>query len=65
MIITAPRDGSRVLLWAYTETPPAPPSVMVGYHDIAFGWVSLGCAGLMPVIPTHWMPLPEGPNKGE
>jgi hypothetical protein len=61
-IETAPRDGSTILLWARSETPPdATSSVMVGRYDISFGCVTASY-GVMPIVPTHWMPLPNAPH---
>jgi hypothetical protein len=45
-------------------TPRGPSVVMIGYSDIAFSWISsFGSAGLVSVVPTHWMPLPDAPNS--
>jgi hypothetical protein len=59
-IDTAPRDGSRVLLWqvngphAYATT-----GSFREYLPGAPDW--RGSAGT-PFTPTHWMPLPEPPE---
>jgi len=51
-IDTAPRDGSRILLWLPNH---APGRVVVGAWSFDY---------LEPEFwhPTHWMPLPKGPT---
>jgi hypothetical protein len=62
-IETAPRDGSKILLWARVHSPAdATSSVMVGLFDISFGWVTASYGGT-PIVPTHWMPLPNSPTS--
>jgi hypothetical protein len=58
-IETAPRDGSKILLWARIDKPAdATSSVMIGLFDISFGWIT----DVTPIVPTHWMPLPNAPH---
>jgi hypothetical protein len=62
-IETAPRDGSKILLWARIDTSAdSTSSVMVGLFDISFGWVTASYGGT-PIVPTHWMPLPNAPTS--
>ena len=57
----APRDGTKLLLWArFATRPDAAASVVVGRYDHSFGWVSAS-AGVIPIVPTHWMSLPDAP----
>jgi hypothetical protein len=61
LLETAPRDGTKLLLWGRFPTPAdATASVVVGRYDHSFGWVSAS-AGVIPIVPTHWMPLPDAP----
>ena len=58
----APRDGTRVLLYA-----PDSPDAGVGYYVADYGrWFSqdddFNRWAVMP--PTHWMPLPTPPSEG-
>jgi hypothetical protein len=63
-IQTAPRDKDRMLLWAQLSVPGSPHSVMIGRLDDGMGWVvDDHPAGMIQIVPTHWMPLPEGPNS--
>jgi len=58
---TAPRDGTKLLLWARVHnSTDAAASVVVGRYDITFGWVGAS-AGVILIVPTHWMPLPDAP----
>lgn len=50
---TAPKDGTEILLWDIKNF------AIVGYwHRVADHWTS----GDYALVPTHWMPLPEGPK---
>lgn len=62
---SAPRDGTRVLLW-YEELEP---HTIQGQWDADFGWVDVwnndkieGDSG--SIWPTHWQPLPSPPGGG-
>jgi hypothetical protein len=62
-IETTPRDGSKILLWARIHTQAAATSsFMIGLYDISFGWVTASY-GVTPIVPTHWMPLPNAPTS--
>jgi len=79
-IETAPRDGTPVLLWAVREGwEDRGPCRICGWGD-EYGWSLYGAAGAEPFAgmprnnrvqrldqcqPTHWMPLPAPPDKGE
>ena len=69
-IASAPRDGTRVLLWLDTRNPRDTPyveQVCDGEHvvqaDIGFWDEDPGC-WRAPIIgePTHWRPLPAPPR---
>ena len=59
-IETAPKDGTKVLLWADGQVeigdwlPDAHP-----WNDTSW-WIEGG--QITARNPTHWMPLPEAPN---
>lgn len=65
-IETAPRDGTRILAWIprgnnkheviWMGTLPSGRVRWLFSH----GWISAG-----DFQPTHWMPLPAPPTKGE
>ena len=52
----APKDGKRILLWAY----------WAGLSDVEIGaWLAREWRlkdGRSPARPTHWMPLPFAPE---
>ena len=56
-ISTAPIDGAAVVVWQTGKTP------VVAYMSqcLGFGWQSI--PGDKRYEPTHWMPLPDPPNK--
>lgn len=64
-IQSAPRDGTRIILWAFrsnVEGLPMRPFLIEGR------WVDLGDGGYWEtafnkVHPTNWMPRPEPPHK--
>jgi hypothetical protein len=61
LLETAPQEGTKLLLWARFDTPAdAAASVVIGRYDYSFGWVTAS-PGVIPIVPTHWMPLPEAP----
>jgi hypothetical protein len=71
-IVTAPRDGSRILLW-YPSTREDAGVAAEGFFDVLFDglfvaeWmVSRGSNHIDRRVrrPTHWMPLPDGPALG-
>lgn len=61
-ITTAPKNGTRVLL--IDENDPSPDAVCTGWWmmDEWRDYGDLGCNGQTEYEPTHWMPLPFGPN---
>lgn len=72
-IETAPRDGTPVLIcWA---APGYSASMAVAewdqdYAEMDFtdgvGWrdgSDYGCGGMIGAMPSHWMPLPEPPER--
>ena len=65
-IATAPKDGTHLLL--YGEYIPNEPTIMfgpgewIGFYIKSKGkWVEHG--ELDPIDVTHWMPLPQPPEK--
>lgn len=66
-IKTAPKDGTRVLLWC-DETPRIVVSEWAKFDEWQ-GWVfsDEALADIQPEgpsCPTHWMPLPPPPPSG-
>jgi hypothetical protein len=64
-IVTAPRDGSRVLLW-YPPTREDAGVAAEGFFDALFDGVWMVSRGSSHIDrrvrkPTHWMPMPDGP----
>lgn len=61
-IETAPRDGSRVLLYAWSEPHRTYIKLFGTYEQHVNLWkFEFGFA--YPPRPTHWMPLPPPPNN--
>jgi hypothetical protein len=63
-IETAPQDGTPVLLFARAKHARASIRI-VGWFRRDIGWIE-GC--FMPnqptgIVPTHWMPLPDFPDR--
>lgn len=64
-IETAPRDGTKIDLWAgYMERVPD-----AKFHTVRGLWAYWGLNDFeqmdwvrLPLAPTHWMPIPEGPT---
>jgi hypothetical protein len=67
-IETAPRDGTRVLVfWA-------PSIIQISWHEVSYrvingqewfrrvGWMVDGLT-TGEIYPTHWMPLPDPPDQ--
>jgi hypothetical protein len=68
-IVTAPRDGSRILLW-YPSTREDAGVAAEGFFDVLFDGVWMVSRGSSHVDrqvrkPTHWMPMPDGPAVRE
>lgn len=60
-IETAPRDGTRVVLWGASE------SVLAYWYGDSLGWQLVHTGAWaedadVGIDPTHWRPLPEGPR---
>lgn len=49
-----PENVKLVLIWSALKRPE------LGYYSQTSGWWALGVSA---IIPTHWMPLPEPPEK--
>jgi hypothetical protein len=63
-IDSAPRDGTRLILWA-TYSPVGKPFAVMGFFDDSgLGWVaeSLVSQELVQLLPSHWLPLPTPPK---
>ena len=70
-IETAPKDGTRILAWAYREgwQQDGPAQVVSAWHSGR--WCIMGATGRdrhWPDVkdscnPTHWMPLPPPPRN--
>lgn len=58
-IETAPKNGSRVLLWNPEWSGPCTAQF---YGDAAGGWKLDKRMPPFAYQPTHWMPLPAPPN---
>jgi hypothetical protein len=53
-IATAPKDGTKLLLWARASTGPR--EVLIGWWHQELDW--------FPCFePTYWAAMPEGPNE--
>jgi hypothetical protein len=77
-IETAPKDGSRVLLWAFFDPnygpyPKSGASTVAYWSEMKQDWLweangrhcyAMGTINWFPKneLPTHWMPLPEAPK---
>lgn len=59
-IETAPRDGTRVLVFGYDDPRWQLGPIVARTLDRFDGWYSL--PGKHHVKPTHWMPLPPSPE---
>ena len=63
-IETAARDKEKQLLWARPNLHGTTYSVVIGQFDAGLGWVvDTGVGGMIQIVPSHWMPLPDGPNS--
>lgn len=58
-IATAPRDGTRVLLWP-TDVY-GKPATSGSYASAHSKWFE-ACDGISVLHPTKWMPMPEPPK---
>jgi hypothetical protein len=69
-IETAPKDGSAILIWpaqsALTgSTECMIISYVVRWHDWKEAWIEASGEEYDTFYPTHWMPLPPPPKKGD
>jgi hypothetical protein len=55
---TAPKDGTRVLLWSEEWTAACTGQ----YYGEPRGWGVFYDVGMFKHQPTHWQPLPEPPK---
>jgi hypothetical protein len=64
-IDTAPRDGSRIVVWGtQSGLPDSKPFAAIASFDDISGWVAADPTDNMrfQLIPTHWLPLPPPPT---
>ncbi len=61
-IETAPRDGTRVLLYLVYRNDCLPPLNTEGAHVDDYGWHWMGKRANSAYRPSHWMPLPKAPE---
>jgi hypothetical protein len=69
-IDTAPKDGTAILIWpaqsALTgSTECMTISYVVRWHDWKEAWIEASGEEYDTFYPTHWMPLPLAPKKGD
>lgn len=57
-IETAPKDGTRVLLWARAESTNYGYACVIGFHARGEWWTG----PVRALDAMHWMPLPEVPE---
>lgn len=63
-IATAPKDGTRILLWLCFRYRNQEPRVEIAkWHQPANKMVAGFWATPIRGEPTHWMPLPEPPGR--
>lgn len=63
---TAPRDGSRIIVWGVqTGLPGSKPFAAMASFDNTLGWVTNDPTDSMKfqLSPTHWLPLPSPPTN--
>jgi hypothetical protein len=63
-ISAAPRDGTRILLYATLRPLHEERFYTIGYFDPGLGWIADSpvrqvTSGLIQIVPTHWTPLPR------
>lgn len=61
-IESAPRDGTRVLLWDPLDTEWVPGRWSARDGVRAASWRH--CPGGWPIAAEHWLPLPPAPEQG-
>ena len=64
-IETAPRDGTHLLLFDDRDRMLIEADIAIGWWQDGEwrDWGDIGCSGLFPYEPTHWMPLQEPPRR--
>ena len=60
-ISTAPKDGTRLLLWMREWAAPSTGQ----YYGESSGWGMFWDGAMYRFQPTHWMPLPAPPHSKE
>jgi hypothetical protein len=66
-IETAPKDGTAILIWPAQSsfTGDDTISYVVRWHDWKEAWIEASGEEYDTFYPTHWMPLPPPPKKGD
>ena len=66
-ISTAPKDGSAILIWPAQSsfTGDDTISYVVRWNDWKEAWIEASGEEYDTFYPTHWMPLPLAPKKGD
>jgi hypothetical protein len=63
-IETAPKDGTRVLLYQ-VDSPIGAHKIWIQYCNAKWGEYWLSSDESLRMEPSHWMPLPPPPKDGE
>jgi hypothetical protein len=66
-IETAPKDGAAILIWPAQSsfTGDDTISYVVRWNDWKEAWIEASGEEYDTFYPTHWMPLPPPPKKGD
>jgi hypothetical protein len=66
-IETAPKDGTAILIWPANASfyGDEATSYVVRWHDWKEAWIEASGEEYAAFYPTHWMPLPAPPKKGD
>jgi hypothetical protein len=66
-IETAPKDGAAILIWPAQSsfTGDDKISYVVRWNDWKEAWIEASGEEYDTFYPTHWMPLPLAPKKGD
>ena len=68
---TAPKDGTAILAWPicgggfYSPEGEAQIAYVMRWEERKSIWVEASGEEYMQCSPTHWMPLPPPPKKGD